>query len=118
MNYEILLCNRVLHFTVHVQVEHHCLQRQIAEPAILKGSESISVGREVLRRTRPQTVSLRRLVVSKFSFTRPALVLLERISVAIGSHESVLLVGETGTGKTSSVQYLSELMCKLSLQVA
>ena len=88
------------------------MQRQIAEPVLVKGSDLVSVGREILKRTRPEIVSLRRSVTSKFSFTRPALVLLERISVAIGNNESVLLVGETGTGKTSSVQYLSELMCK------
>lgn len=42
-----------------------------------------------------------------FSFTRPAALLLERIGVAIMNHEPVLIVGETGTGKTSTVQYLA-----------
>lgn len=42
-----------------------------------------------------------------FSFTRPASNLLERIGVAIMNKEPVLLVGETGTGKTSTVQYLA-----------
>lgn len=42
-----------------------------------------------------------------FSFTRLASCILERIAVAVEQNEPVLLVGETGVGKTSSVQYLS-----------
>ncbi|GBP23274.1 Midasin [Eumeta japonica] len=43
-----------------------------------------------------------------FSFTRPSTCLLERIACCIMSNEPVLLVGETGTGKTSSIQYLAK----------
>lgn len=42
-----------------------------------------------------------------FSFTRLASCLLERIAVAVQENEPILLVGETGVGKTSSVQYLA-----------
>lgn len=42
-----------------------------------------------------------------FSFTRLANGLLERIAVCVEQNEPVLLVGETGVGKTSSVQYLA-----------
>lgn len=42
-----------------------------------------------------------------FSFTRQSACLLERIACCVTSSEPVLLVGETGTGKTSSVQYLA-----------
>lgn len=42
-----------------------------------------------------------------FSFTRPASCILERIAVAVQQNEPILLVGETGVGKTSSIQYLS-----------
>ncbi|KAG5680585.1 hypothetical protein PVAND_010082 [Polypedilum vanderplanki] len=42
-----------------------------------------------------------------FSFTRVSSCILERIAVAVQQSEPVLLVGETGTGKTSSVQYLA-----------
>ncbi|KAF7997921.1 hypothetical protein HCN44_009319 [Aphidius gifuensis] len=42
-----------------------------------------------------------------FSFTRPSSVLLERVTSCVAQKEPVLLVGETGTGKTSSVQYLA-----------
>ncbi|KAL7735504.1 hypothetical protein ACLKA6_010538 [Drosophila palustris] len=43
-----------------------------------------------------------------FSFTRLASCILERIAVCVSHSEPVLLVGETGVGKTSSVQYLAE----------
>lgn len=42
-----------------------------------------------------------------FSFTRQSACLLEKIACCVTSNEPVLLVGETGTGKTSSVQYLA-----------
>ncbi|XP_058826762.1 midasin [Topomyia yanbarensis] len=42
-----------------------------------------------------------------FSFTRPASCLLERIAVSVAQNEPTLLVGETGVGKTSSIQYLA-----------
>ena len=47
---------------------------------------------------------------AKFAFTRQAVALLERIAVCVAKNEPVLLVGETGTGKTSSVQYLAQQM--------
>ncbi|XP_052755953.1 midasin isoform X2 [Galleria mellonella] len=43
-----------------------------------------------------------------FSFTRQTACLLEKIMCCVTSNEPVLLVGETGTGKTSSVQYLAK----------
>uniref|UniRef100_A0A1I8PDS0 Midasin n=1 Tax=Stomoxys calcitrans TaxID=35570 RepID=A0A1I8PDS0_STOCA len=43
-----------------------------------------------------------------FSFTRLAACLLERVAVCVANAEPILLVGETGVGKTSSVQYLAE----------
>lgn len=50
-----------------------------------------------------------------FAATRPSSVLLEQLAVCVTKGESVLLVGETGTGKTSTVQYLAgltgELIC-------
>nr|XP_022918861.1 midasin [Onthophagus taurus] len=45
-----------------------------------------------------------------FCFTRMASCLLERIMCCISANEPVLLVGETGTGKTSTVQYLARML--------
>ncbi|XP_066138163.1 midasin [Euwallacea fornicatus] len=49
---------------------------------------------------------------TRFCFTRPSAVLLERIMCCVNLKEPVLLVGETGTGKTSSVQYLAHTLGK------
>ncbi|TPP58779.1 Midasin [Fasciola gigantica] len=51
-----------------------------------------------------------------FASTRLACTLLERIAVAVAHHEPVLLVGETGTGKTTAVQRLAQL-CGRQLHV-
>uniref|UniRef100_T1K3A0 Midasin n=1 Tax=Tetranychus urticae TaxID=32264 RepID=T1K3A0_TETUR len=45
-----------------------------------------------------------------FSKTNSTLCLLEKISCSVSYNEPVLLVGETGTGKTSTVQYLCNLL--------
>ncbi|XP_060859886.1 midasin [Metopolophium dirhodum] len=45
---------------------------------------------------------------SKFALTRASSCLLERIACSIATKESVLLVGETGTGKTSTLQLLAK----------
>lgn len=45
-----------------------------------------------------------------FYHTRQSSVLTERIMCCVKSSEAVLLVGETGTGKTSTVQYLSSTL--------
>lgn len=47
---------------------------------------------------------------SRFCFTRQATVLLERTACCVSLKEPVLFVGETGTGKTTSVQYLAEII--------
>ncbi|KAG9127474.1 hypothetical protein FRC07_013283 [Ceratobasidium sp. 392] len=50
------------------------------------------------------------LPISKpFAIHRPALTLLESIAISVSNGESILLVGETGTGKTTSVQHTAEL---------
>lgn len=48
-----------------------------------------------------------------FAATRPSAVLLEQLAVCVSRGEPVLLVGETGTGKTSTVQYLAKLTGEL-----
>lgn len=47
----------------------------------------------------------------KFAFAavRPSSILIEQLAVCVSKGEPVLLVGETGTGKTSTVQYLAHI---------
>ena len=51
-----------------------------------------------------------------FALTKPSLVLLERIVAAVTMGEPALLVGETGTGKTTAVQYVAAA-CRKPLNV-
>ena len=48
----------------------------------------------------------------RFANTKQSLVTLEKIAVCVSLNEPVLLVGETGTGKTTAVQELAELIGK------
>lgn len=51
-----------------------------------------------------------------FALTKPSRILLERIAAAIATGEPTLLVGETGTGKTTAVQYIADT-CRKPLTV-
>lgn len=64
-------------------------------PIVVPGNDQIMMKRE---RRRP------------FATTTHALRLLEKIAVCVYLCEPVLLVGETGTGKTTVVQYLADVM--------
>lgn len=77
-----------------------------------KGASQIHVGRYSI----DALVGKKRRVVSDdsrpYALTRPSLVTLERIAAAVALAEPTLLVGETGTGKTTSVQHLATLVGK------
>ena len=47
-------------------------------------------------------------VPKSFAFTHQSLLLVERIAAAVHGNEPILLVGETGTGKTSTIQFLAQ----------
>lgn len=74
-----------------------------------RGASQIHVGRYAI-----DTVSSKKRVVEDrpYALTRPSLVALERISASVALAEPTLLVGETGTGKTTSVQHLANLVNK------
>ena len=64
------------------------------------------IGRAQLRR---QTLSLKhRARLRPFAINPHTLSLLEKIAIAVQHQEPLLLVGETGTGKTTCVQHLAE----------
>ncbi|WVF69714.1 hypothetical protein IAT40_004493 [Kwoniella sp. CBS 6097] len=75
------------------------------------GSRQLHMGRIVM----DITASSRREPASSsrpFALTRPSLILLERIAAALALGEPALLVGETGTGKTTAVQHIASIVKK------
>eukprot|EP00062_Callorhinchus_milii_P017796 gi/632970574/ref/XP_007901724.1/ PREDICTED: midasin [Callorhinchus milii] len=81
---------------------------QLYKPGILFSEMEVTVGRTVVPR-RSRDVILLQGETQTFAATRPSSVLLEQLSVCVNKEEPVLLVGETGTGKTSTVQYLARI---------
>ncbi|KAL4676505.1 hypothetical protein H8959_010650 [Pygathrix nigripes] len=81
---------------------------QLYKPEIVINELDLQVGRVRLLRKQSEAVHMQR---EKFTFaaTRPSSVLIEQLAVCVSKGEPVLLVGETGTGKTSTVQYLAHI---------
>ncbi|KAK3926205.1 Midasin [Frankliniella fusca] len=92
---------------IHTKAEYFC---NLHKPAISLTSSHVAAGRISLPRREGITAMPRFTSKSTFTFTRPAAALLERIACCIYHNEPVLLVGETGVGKTSSIQYLAQQM--------
>lgn len=86
------------------------------KPKIHKSTLSLTIGRVTLNRKNEDNLSLKSAPSARFAHTRHALVHLERVAACIRNQEPVLLVGETGTGKTSTVQYLAQ-ECGYNLRV-
>lgn len=90
---------------------HPLLERYV--PQVTMNDSMITIGRAEVERRAVTGSAARNLDLdlnkSKFSLTQPTRKLLEDIGVAVQHVEPVLLVGETGTGKTAMVQYLAQL---------
>lgn len=93
---------------VDPQRRYHLLQSRevrLEVPSKSTSSGTIRIGRVRLARHK----SSKRLVSSRpFSTNDYTLRLLEKVAVAVDRQEPLLLVGETGTGKTTCIQYLAE----------
>ncbi|XP_041660686.1 midasin isoform X2 [Cheilinus undulatus] len=87
------------------KAQHFC---QLYQPGIALSELEVSVGRVVLSRKQTEAVQLS-VDNQTFAATRPSAVLLEQLAVCVAKGEPVLLVGETGTGKTSTVQHLARV---------
>ncbi|NXE72930.1 MDN1 protein, partial [Cochlearius cochlearius] len=85
------------------KVEFFC---ELYKPEILIREQEVSVGRVHLVKKQTQALAVQR-AKQTFAATRPSAVLIEQLAVCVVKGEPVLLVGETGTGKTSTVQYLA-----------
>ncbi|XP_034006274.1 midasin isoform X1 [Trematomus bernacchii] len=87
------------------KAQHFC---QMYQPGISVSEVGVSVGRVTLCRKQTEAVQLS-VDSQTFAATRPSAVLLEQLAVCVAKGEPVLLVGETGTGKTSTVQHLTRV---------
>ncbi|XP_076632333.1 midasin [Colletes latitarsis] len=90
---------------VKTKAEYFC---EMHKPSLNLYKKSLTIGRVKLKIQKPDRVKME-LKNSNFSYTRPSVCLLERIASCVMQKEPVLLVGETGTGKTSCVQYLAQI---------
>ncbi|KAH0536881.1 hypothetical protein FGG08_006284 [Glutinoglossum americanum] len=81
-------------------------------PRYMASPEALVIGRAHLRKQRaPGSAKIKIAGEGRpFATTTHTLRLMEQIAVAIQMSEPVLLVGETGTGKTSVVQQLAALL--------
>lgn len=84
------------------------LTRPAEDTGFRKRNNGVHVGRALLERQstlRPKNPSQR---ARPFAYNGYSLKLLEQVAVAVDAHEPLLLVGETGTGKTTVVQHLAD----------
>ena len=85
-----------------------CTQRR---PEIKRVNEkAISIGRIQLKKIEREESIFTNKWDPFFSKTQQSMLLLERLACCVNHYEPVLLVGETGTGKTSTVQFLCHLL--------
>ncbi|KAI9276342.1 P-loop containing nucleoside triphosphate hydrolase protein [Umbelopsis sp. AD052] len=83
------------------------------KPALTITESTISIGRvnfDKSSKAKEQGSLVKREQKRPFATTSHALRLLERIAVCVHLNEPILLVGETGTGKTTVVQHLADMM--------
>ena len=86
-------------------IDHLAMERF---PGLTKTRDAAKIGRTSIRRKAVDENRSRR----PFYLTRQASRLVEFLASAINHREPILLVGETGVGKTSAVQYLCDLLGK------
>lgn len=79
------------------------------KPELTIRDNFVKVGRVTIAK-KTKILSLPNTDQRFFAFTQQSLTLLEKVSCSIVNNEPILLCGETGTGKTSSVQYLANLL--------
>ncbi|KAF7587528.1 hypothetical protein BBP40_007087 [Aspergillus hancockii] len=103
-----LVAAEALH--ISPQRAQFCLRERT--PAYSDQGNNIVLGREVCRKIKvPSGSALRSGSASnRFASTRAALKLMEQAAAAIQMAEPILLVGETGIGKTTVIQQLATLM--------
>jgi midasin len=81
-------------------------------PAFFNDDDSLKIGRAKLTKSSVDKALYRASNNSSFARTNHSLKLMEQIGVSVQMVEPVLLVGETGTGKTTVVQQVAKLLNK------
>jgi MoxR-like ATPase len=82
------------------------------KPKLISSMTELQVGRVSLARDVAASEPLLAARGTKFSHTKAARQLLERIAMSLLLREPILLVGETGIGKTSVIQHLADQVGK------
>ncbi|KAL3462951.1 hypothetical protein BJX64DRAFT_287929 [Aspergillus heterothallicus] len=81
-------------------------------PTLSDQGSSLTLGRETCRKVKVPSGSISKMAAasSRFATTRSALRLMEQVAASVEMAEPVLLVGETGIGKTTVIQHLATMM--------
>lgn len=81
-------------------------------PNYIDRVNSLVLGREALQKIKVPSGSAQKLAAaaSRFASTKSALGIMEQVAASVQMAEPVLLVGETGIGKTTVIQQLATLM--------
>ena len=89
------------------QIEHYITNQK---PHLQYADGAVQIGRTVLTiQTSIGGLAAVGNSNATFAHTRHVLCLIEQVTVAVNLCEPILLVGETGTGKTTAVQHLARL---------
>ncbi|KAJ5112649.1 hypothetical protein N7532_000694 [Penicillium argentinense] len=92
------------------QRSQFCLEERT--PTFTDKNNSLVLGREICQKIKVPSGAAQKLAAaaSRFAPTRSALSIMEQVAASVQMSEPVLLVGETGIGKTTVIQHLATLM--------
>ncbi|PIC35238.1 hypothetical protein B9Z55_014659 [Caenorhabditis nigoni] len=99
------LCN-IVASSLNVNPDRVNTHLSVRQPEVKYDEHVVSVGRSKL----PRKKSMIKTGRHRLGHTRDVVQLMERIGVCVSHNEPLLLVGETGVGKTSIVQAVADLI--------
>ena len=77
------------------------------KPSISFSVANLCIGRAIVPLKQSTDITIPPIKMTPFAYTQQTCMLLERLALCVQYREPVLLVGETGTGKTSTIQHLA-----------
>ena len=95
---------------LHISTERIRFCLSARKPEYRSTDSTICIGRALLSKQKRARATNYRQAISPFALTNHVLRLMESIAVTVKQAEPCLLVGETGTGKTTLVQRLAEAL--------